>query len=126
MLLELLGFYGIMLVAMFFFAEYCKAYPVGIIASVLIILLGLGVMTDGIQINAGTSAELFNDEYTNSTTTVESNDTTTMESYTSSSGMEETYPIYSDITEGTLNINILGIVLCLLGMYGMWLFLMKM
>ena len=126
MLLELLGFYGLMLLAMFFLAEYCKAYPVGIIASVLMILLGLGVMTDGIQIQNGISTETFSDDYTNATMTVESNDTTTTESYTFSSVYEDSFDTYSDITEGTLNINILGITLCLLGMYGMWLFLMKM
>jgi hypothetical protein len=47
---EILGFYSLFLVVLFAFAEATNKYPIGIIASVLMCVMGLWLLTDGIQI----------------------------------------------------------------------------
>jgi putative Mn2+ efflux pump MntP len=125
MLLELFGFYGLMLLAMFFFADASKAYPLGIIGGVLLIVLGLGVLTDGLQVQSGVDTQIDADTTTNTTITRVNNDTTTEATLSTTTSTEGSSFVYSNISAGTLNINILGMVLCLLGLYAMWHFLMK-
>jgi hypothetical protein len=47
---EIIGFYSIFLLVLFAFTEATKKYPIGIVASVLMCVLGLWLLTDGIQI----------------------------------------------------------------------------
>jgi len=52
MLLEILGFFGIFFIIAFYFAEQKKPH-IGIITSLFLIVFGLLVMADGIQMKTG-------------------------------------------------------------------------
>jgi len=54
MLLEIIGFWGLMELIMFAFAEFFKRKEIALIASLLLIVLGLLILVDGIQIQTGT------------------------------------------------------------------------
>ena len=54
MQIEVVGFIGLVLVVLFTFAELFKKREVAIIASILLILFGLMILTNGIQFVTGT------------------------------------------------------------------------
>ena len=54
MQIEVVGFIGLILVVLFTFAELFKKREVAIIASILLILFGLMILTNGIQFVTGT------------------------------------------------------------------------
>jgi len=54
MYLEAVGLIGLFLLILFSFSEFFKRKEIGLIASLLLIVLGLLILTSGIQIITGT------------------------------------------------------------------------
>ena len=50
---EIAGFISLMLLVFFTFASYFRLPPLGIIATVLLFLFGMGIIIDGIQLKSG-------------------------------------------------------------------------
>ena len=55
MLLEIVGFLVLLIGGLVFMAESTKRLEIGVIASLLLIILGLWIITDNIQVQTGTS-----------------------------------------------------------------------
>jgi len=53
MLIETIAFYGIFLLILFTFAECFKRKEIGLIGSLLLLILGVLILTSGVQIETG-------------------------------------------------------------------------
>lgn len=106
---EIIGFYSILLLVLFAFTEATKKYPIGIIASVLMCVLGLWLITDGIQIKI---SETINTT-TNTTTNITDNNSISINTGT------ETWNYQNIPDTPYMPIqNVVGVVLVLLSIYG--------
>ncbi len=119
MYFELIGFFALVITAMFVFAEMTKKASLGIIASVLIFVLGAWMLSDGIQIRSG---EITSKNITSNTTSdLLSNLTTTNETD------NETY-VWSPIQVSPfMPFNtVVGLVFVLLSIYGGLFYVMQL
>jgi hypothetical protein len=55
MQIEILGLFGAFILILFLFAEAARRREIGMIASLLLLILGAVILTDGIQFVAGTA-----------------------------------------------------------------------
>ncbi len=145
MIIELFGMYALLLILLFGFAELGRQKALGIIGSGLLIILGLWLITDGLQTYVGdditmneTQAQIYNltgalDGNSTSFADVVGQDILTVANYTeayaegtsgtiTSTATQTIRKAYEDTTWSFTDIipfnNFLGIVFILLGVYG--------
>jgi hypothetical protein len=113
MLFELLAFYSLFLGFLFVVTEYSNKPTLGIIASVLIFPLAAWIFGSGVQIQVGEQTLTYQDLTSNT----EDNETTT----TGLLNATTTYSYSSIPVAPYIELpNLMGLVLCLLGLYGMF------
>lgn len=112
LILEVAGFVGLIILVLFIFAEAAKKAPLGIIASVLMGILGLSIIISGLQYNAGSTITMNQTENTN---VIDEN--TSIKTISGTNTINQTYsniPSPSSIPMDW----ILGLILVLLAVYG--------
>lgn len=138
MLLELVGFFGAFIVLLIFFAEFGKNYAGGIIAGVLLIILGSYVFLDGIQIKMGEMTTISGDIAGTSTTDGESETKILVNASTTAYNESTVMSYYPDTTEITTDMyadlppmpfisfeELFGLILVLTGLYTIFVYTYK-
>ena len=109
MYLEVVGFWGLICLAFFYIAEWKnKNVTIGLIGSILLVVLGIWLVGNPIEIKTGETSSLIQTSIANSSV---SNIT-----YTPTSGSEIKSNVYSAVSAGFFNLNLsLGLVFMLIG-----------
>lgn len=109
MYLEVVGFWGLICLAMFYIAEWKnKNVAIGFIGAILLVILGVWLAGNPIEIKTGETSSL-------SQTSIANHSIDNM-TYTPTSGSETKVSVYTAVSAGFFNLNLsLGMVFMLVG-----------
>jgi putative Mn2+ efflux pump MntP len=128
MIAETFTFYALIVILLGFFAEFSKKPVFGLFGSILLILLGIYVITDGLQLKTGETNAITQLREGTDLTDGTTDNSTYSETTTLNETITETSTTTYEYTSPTLPgfpINSLGLILVLLGLYSVYAYVLE-